>query len=448
MKSGIGFGWGSKGGGGALATGILQLQGGVPLDTTLRRVADQAGTLSPLQLSTTQVGVAGLLRQYAQSGSGNISQNINNNIGYNRADGTTSDTMDYGACRYVTMSTYGPFMDGFTEKTRLDLNGKFGVSKTPSTYIDSDGPVRFTRGLDITNVRVKSPVYSMGDSLTFAGKYEAQLISNLGSDWESVNVGVGGETTAQMRARFSRDVLQSFDCEYVVILGGINDIIADRSAADIQTDLQAMYTAAAAAFPTIKVVACTITPFKGNAYWTSGRQTVLDAVNSWIMATATGVNYKVDSYTALEDPSAPDYLLAAYASADLLHLSNAGYVELGDTIHAGATWTQNAENQLTTTLRLHGLYGALMDQGTGVYGKYDSGNNIYNILSFGATTANTVEVGSGSTNTHIYGNITTIKGRANFGNIATTRPATVGEGYMDTAANILANGDLVMGIRQ
>jgi len=59
MKSGIGFGWGSKGGGGALATGILQLQGGVPLDTTLRNVADQAGTLSPLQLSTTQVAIFG-----------------------------------------------------------------------------------------------------------------------------------------------------------------------------------------------------------------------------------------------------------------------------------------------------------------------------------------------------------------------------------------------------
>jgi len=57
MSGSKGFGWGSKGGGGALATGILQLQGGVPLDTTLRNVADQAGTLSPLQLSTTLVNI-------------------------------------------------------------------------------------------------------------------------------------------------------------------------------------------------------------------------------------------------------------------------------------------------------------------------------------------------------------------------------------------------------
>lgn len=134
---------------GGAGAGVLQLQNNAPLDTTLRSVTDQAGTVSPLSLSTTQFGVTQLFRQYAQSGSGNISQNINNNIGYNRADGTTSDTMDYGACRYVTMSTYGPFMNGFTEKTRLDLNGKFGIKKTPSTYLDSDGPARLTRGLDI-----------------------------------------------------------------------------------------------------------------------------------------------------------------------------------------------------------------------------------------------------------------------------------------------------------
>jgi len=54
----IGSGGDGGGSGGALATGILQLQGGVPLDTTLRNVADQADTLSPLQLSTTQVGIA------------------------------------------------------------------------------------------------------------------------------------------------------------------------------------------------------------------------------------------------------------------------------------------------------------------------------------------------------------------------------------------------------
>lgn len=46
-------------GGGSVATGVLQLASGVALDTTLRNVTDQAGTASPLQLSTTQVNIGG-----------------------------------------------------------------------------------------------------------------------------------------------------------------------------------------------------------------------------------------------------------------------------------------------------------------------------------------------------------------------------------------------------
>ncbi len=48
-------------GGGSVATGVLQIQGGVPLDTTLRPVTDGMGTVSPLQLSTTQASITGSL---------------------------------------------------------------------------------------------------------------------------------------------------------------------------------------------------------------------------------------------------------------------------------------------------------------------------------------------------------------------------------------------------
>jgi len=51
----IGSGGDGGGSGGALATGILQLHRAEPLDTTLSNVADQADTLSPLQLSTTKI---------------------------------------------------------------------------------------------------------------------------------------------------------------------------------------------------------------------------------------------------------------------------------------------------------------------------------------------------------------------------------------------------------
>jgi len=53
----LSIGSSGAGGGGSIATGVLQLASGAALDTTLRAVTDQAGTLSPLQLSTTQVMV-------------------------------------------------------------------------------------------------------------------------------------------------------------------------------------------------------------------------------------------------------------------------------------------------------------------------------------------------------------------------------------------------------
>jgi hypothetical protein len=61
------------GGGGTVNTGVLQIAGGVALDSTLRFVEDQNGTDSPLQLSTNAVTISSSL-------SGNVSlifQNTN-----------------------------------------------------------------------------------------------------------------------------------------------------------------------------------------------------------------------------------------------------------------------------------------------------------------------------------------------------------------------------------
>ena len=52
----------SVGGGGASAAGLLQLENGVAMDATLRAVADQANTTSPLELSTGLVSVASTLQ--------------------------------------------------------------------------------------------------------------------------------------------------------------------------------------------------------------------------------------------------------------------------------------------------------------------------------------------------------------------------------------------------
>lgn len=188
--------------------------------------------------------------------------------------------------------------------------------------------------------------YCFGDSLSIDGRYDVQLQTELGATWTVISAGVGGNTTTQMVARLATDVTNAGDAEYVVVLGGINDVLADVAAATIETNLQTIYTAIAAAGA--KVVAVTITPFKTHASWTAGRQTVVDTVNTWILNTATDVDYAIDGYDALEEGTT-DTLQAAYDSGDHLHLSTAGYAALGTAIYNGATWTA-AHDYSTLTL--------------------------------------------------------------------------------------------------
>jgi len=141
MSGSKGFGWGSKGGGGALATGILQLQGGVPLDTTLRNVADQAGTLSPLQLSTTQVNFTELTT-LTKSG-GIIASGI---VGLNRFVGLYADNdpaIVYSASNGLRIATVSNISaGGFSERARFDNNGNFVLGTTTASarlHVRGDG---------------------------------------------------------------------------------------------------------------------------------------------------------------------------------------------------------------------------------------------------------------------------------------------------------------------
>lgn len=179
-------------------------------------------------------------------------------------------------------------------------------------------------------------VYCFGDSLSVDGTYDTQLQASLGSTWVVRSAGVGGNLTSDMATRLDTHVLQAGDAAYVIVLGGINDVLNDVAAATIETNLQTIYTAIATAGA--KVVAVTITPFKTHASWTSDRQTVVDTVNTWILNTASDVDYAIDGYDALEEGTT-DTLAAAYDNGDHLHLSTAGYAALGTAIYGAATWT-------------------------------------------------------------------------------------------------------------
>lgn len=105
-----------------------------------------------------------------------------------------------------------------------------------------------------------------------------------------------------------------------VMNGGINDILADVSLETMQSRLNANIAALRAA-DIIPVVLC-VAPWKANASWSSGRQTVTDNYNAWLLARTDILT--VNIYDPLEDPSTADTMLAAYANIDGLHPNSAG----------------------------------------------------------------------------------------------------------------------------
>jgi acyl-CoA thioesterase I len=183
-------------------------------------------------------------------------------------------------------------------------------------------------------------VFCVGDSITGGlTNYQATLRKALGDGWITIDRGFsGGRADGVITSRFT-DLVTNKQPDYVVLLAGINDIGGSATAAAVKATLQALYTASRDAGA--KVAACTILPAGASAGWTAGKQAILDEVNAWILdavSGATDVDYRVDTYTAMEDGVTPDNLNALYDSGDGVHPNAAGYVVLGNTIHTGTIW--------------------------------------------------------------------------------------------------------------
>ena len=233
-------------------------------------------------------------------------------------------------------------VDGLTQITCVTNVGATGIAN--NTYVsimplgavlDTGIGVTIPNTLKLANARRR--VVCLGDSLSALGGYHRYLATHLDAAvWQVVSGGVGGYTSANILAEWP--YYAPLDTAYVCVLGGINGILWGESAATCEANLQATYTALHNAG--MKVVAVTLTPWKASTYWEAAEQVVTDAVNTWILNTATNVDYRVDAYTALEDVA--DTLKAAYDSGDGLHPNDAGYAALATAVYNAVTWTAAA----------------------------------------------------------------------------------------------------------
>jgi len=145
----------------------------------------------------------------------------------------------------------------------------------------------------------------------------------------ATNLAGTGNTTAQ--SRFNRDVLGQSGVKYVIILDGINDIIAGTSFSTLKTAYDDLISRAHA--KGLLIYGATILPFGAYSSWSSSEESVRQQVNTYIKGGAfDGV---IDFDAALTDGGNPPKLQSAYATwaqTDGLHPSPAGYKKMGDTV--------------------------------------------------------------------------------------------------------------------
>ena len=165
----------------------------------------------------------------------------------------------------------------------------------------------------------KSPIEAPPNGSGNVESQYAYWLMQAHPDWRVLNRGVNGERSDQIRARFGRDAAQATPA-VVVIIAGVNDVYQGRSAASVERELEAMYTAARAA--KILVVAGTIIPFNLASPDQNAR---MHEVNDWIRDYAARHEGSVvfcDTRAASAAPGQPDRLVS---SPDDLHPSPDGY---------------------------------------------------------------------------------------------------------------------------
>ncbi|HZR45533.1 MAG TPA: SGNH/GDSL hydrolase family protein [Candidatus Manganitrophaceae bacterium] len=174
-------------------------------------------------------------------------------------------------------------------------------------------------------------IIAFGDSLTVGYQYPDPpapyaffLTPLLPGDTAISVAAVSGETTSDMLRRFDRDVLQNRP-DWVIILGGTNDLGWSLPADPILKNLTQMYRMALAA--KIAPVTCAVPSLLGADDFIPPRV----ALNRKIEQEANALQIPfVDFFKATCDPGGR--LLEKYAS-DGLHLNARGYEKMARAVH-------------------------------------------------------------------------------------------------------------------
>ena len=152
-----------------------------------------------------------------------------------------------------------------------------------------------------------------------------------------LNFGLGGNCVLRGglgptgRERFRRDLFGQCGVQYIILFEGTNDLGTCSDGVQTASKIQEVWTQIAqeAHEKGIRVFGATVTPVKGNGYYSEDHEKGRRQLNDWIRSSGTfdGV---IDFDRLVADPQDPFRLDPAYLfENDWLHLNAAGYEVMG-----------------------------------------------------------------------------------------------------------------------
>ncbi|MEV7289221.1 SGNH/GDSL hydrolase family protein [Streptomyces sp. NPDC093252] len=140
--------------------------------------------------------------------------------------------------------------------------------------------------------------------------------------------------------RLDRDVLAQPSARTVIVLLGVNDLLAGGDAARVTAGLREIADRAHARG--LRVLGATILPCGGRSGCTAAVDAERTAVNAWIHESGGGngggggvFDGVLDLDAVIRDPARPDRMLPAYDSGDHLHPGDAGLAALAGAVDLG-----------------------------------------------------------------------------------------------------------------
>jgi lysophospholipase L1-like esterase len=238
----------------------------------------------------------------------------NRSMQYTFKSSTGDFAADESGAPFGTQSSAWFFLDAVTVHSPADTQSMaaLGDSITDGVGSTINADRRWTDDLAARLDQLPTP-HQMG-------------VANEGISGNRVASG-GGSTGLPGLTRLTRDALTKPGVGSVFLFEGINDVSGGISAADLIAAYEQVIAQVHAAGKC--VFAATITP--AGIATGDPAETVRQQVNAFIRG-ANGFDAVFDFDQVARDPAAPASLLGSYDSGDHIHLSDAGYQALADSI--------------------------------------------------------------------------------------------------------------------